>query len=57
MLNRGQSLGDVVDDYQPDEDDEDDEDHKLSAATVRELHFGGGLVKKTSAESGDERPK
>jgi len=51
-----QRLGDVTDDYQPDEDDEDDEGHGISATAVRELNFGGGLVRKRTADGDEEGP-
>ncbi len=53
-----QNLGDLEDDYHPDEEDEEDEnDRQISAAAVKELHFGGGFVRKTGGDEDENRPK
>lgn len=46
-----------MDDYVPSEDDEDGmgDEGLLDAATVRELHFGGGLVAKDGDEQDDRQ--
>ncbi len=37
----------MEDDYRPDDDDE--EDDRISASAVKQLHFGGGFVRKSDA--------